>query len=327
MKKNDIKAVKWLSGFSCMLLLCFAGCGSGSTGTEDSAAMKSSYGDDIYYEESEEAAVEEAAEPQAAEGAQAGVAANRKLIKEVSMEVETEEFEVLVPKIEQKAENLGGYIESLNLYNGSGYYGSETKSASLTVRIPKDKIDGFVTEIAEISNVVRREESTEDITLQYVDTESRKKALEIEQDRLLVLLETADDLESIIALESRLSEIRYELQNMESRLRTYDNLVDYATVHLSINEVAVLTPVAERTPWEKMSAGFIRSLNNIKAGFVNLFIGLVSSIPYLVLIAIMALIIAAITLFILKLVNKRAVKKGKQYGLETTPSGKQKEEK
>lgn len=297
----------------CMAFVCFAGCGSGGASSknasaETTAAANDSYAGDIYYAETEEAAVTEEAAASAV-----SVASNRKLVKKVNLEIETEEFDKLVPTVEQRAEALGGYIEVLNIYNGSGYYGSSAKSANMTVRIPKDRLDSFVTEVAELSNIIRRDETVEDITLQYVDTESHKRALEIEQERLLTLLENADDLEGIITLEARLSEIRYELQNMESQLRTYDNLVDYATITLSISEVTDLTPVEEQTAWEKMSTGFKRSLNNIKTGLQDFVIGLVISLPYLILLAVIILIIVLIILLILKLSNKKTQKKASLY--------------
>ena len=69
------------------------------------------------------------------------------------------------------------------------------------------------------------------MTLQYVDLESHKKALTTEQDRLIELMEQAETVEDIITIEGRLSEVRYQLESMESQLRTYDNKIDYSTVY------------------------------------------------------------------------------------------------
>ena len=74
-------------------------------------------------------------------------------------------------------------------------------------------------------NITNKSETTQDVTLQYSDLESRKKSLTVEQERIWALLEKADTLESVIALEERLSEIRYQLESMESQLRLYDNQV------------------------------------------------------------------------------------------------------
>ena len=81
---------------------------------------------------------------------------------------------------------LGGYVEEKNLYNGSSYSGYIRRNLSMTVRIPADQADAFVDHISENANIVSSTESVDDVTLQYVDTESHVKALETEQERLLI---------------------------------------------------------------------------------------------------------------------------------------------
>ena len=68
----------------------------------------------------------------------------------------------------------------------------------------------------------------------------------------------------IITLEDRMSTVRYQLESMESQLRTYDNMVDYSTVHMNIQEVKELTPVIEEeeTAWERFVNGFKESLKD-----------------------------------------------------------------
>lgn len=81
------------------------------------------------------------------------------------------------------------------------------RHASMTVRIPTKHLEAFLQAAQASGNVVSQSETTEDVTLQYSDVESRKKSLEIEQERIWALLEKAESLESVIALEERLSEI------------------------------------------------------------------------------------------------------------------------
>lgn len=288
-------------------VLCFAGCGGSSSDTAATeAAAESGYYDsgDIYEQEYK---MEEAAEG-AAEGSDTYVTSNRKLIKNVYMDVETEEFDKLVPRIENKVEALGGYIENMNLYNGSSAYEDYNRSADMTIRIPKDRLDEFVSEVAEISNVVSKNESVEDITLQYVDLESHKKALETEQERLLALLEQAETMEDIIAIEERLSQVRYELESMESQLRTYDNLVDFSTVNISISEVERLTPVEEISDMQRMTQGFVRSVGNLLQGIKNFFIGLVICLPYLLFLALIIFAIVRLVRMLIKRNEKKALK-------------------
>lgn len=297
--------------------LILSGCGGSSKTTEmtaDAAAAAddaydngSGYlSDDIYSYASQESSYvqEEPAEiPEAEEGgAEAPEAVNisRKLIKNVDLQVETEEFDTLLATVEQKTEKLAGYIEESYTYNGSEYRGRKNRNANLTIRIPAEKLNTFLSEVAEVSNVISRNERVTDVTLQYVDMESHKKALVAEQNRLLELLEQAENIEDIIAIESRLSEVRYQIESMESQLRTMDNQVSYSTVYLSIEEVKQFTPVKEQSIGEKIVTGFRKSLSNVETGLLNFGIGFIIGIPYILLLGVLVFIIVVIIRFMLK---------------------------
>ena len=155
--------------------------------------------------------------------------------------------------------------------------------------------------------MTNRSESAQDVTLQYSDLESRKKSLTVEQDRIWALLEKADTLESVIALEERLSEIRYQLESMESQLRLYDNQVDYSTVCLSINEIkgaASFTPTEPEGLGQRIQKGFSKNLNSVSQGLTNFLIWLIASSPFWIPLA----VIAVIVLLVVRRNKKRTIR-------------------
>ena len=186
----------------------------------------------------------------------------------------------------------------------------------MTLRIPQQSLDEFIGSISDLANVVSRSESVNDVTLQYVDMQSHKESLQVEQKRLLELLEQADDLEDIITLEDRLTKVRYQIESMESSLRTFDDQVDYSTVYLRIDEVKIYTVVEEEeeTVWERMTHGFMDSLEDVKDGFVNFGVWFVVNIPYL--------IIWAVVITVICLVLRRITKGKKGKGLKKSRKNK-----
>ena len=86
----------------------------------------------------------------------------------------------------------------------------------------------------------------------------------------------------LLEIESRLTDVYYELERYGSRLRTMDNQVSYATIYLSIQEVTEYTPVMEQTLWERISSGFLTSLKGLGNGIVNFFAWVIIKLPYLV---------------------------------------------
>jgi len=206
---------------------------------------------------------------------------NAKLIRTVFIDAQTKQYDELVNALNAKITALGGYIENREAYNGSEYRNYRNRYCNMVIRIPSGNLDSFITHVNENFNVINTSESVENITLQYADTVSRVEALQVEQDRLLELLEKAESLEDILKIEERLSDVRYELTSFASRLRVMDNQVTYATVHLSVNEVEELTPVEEPTVWQRISRGFTGSLEDVTDGAVNVFVWVISESPVL----------------------------------------------
>ena len=235
---------------------------------------------------------------------------DRKLIKNVYMELETKEFDKVTAAISNRVAQLGGYIENSSISNPNSYdqYVGR-RNMNITARIPCGRLDGFVQQVETEGNVTYKDENVTDITLQYTDTESRKKSLLTEQERLNELMKKAETVEDIIAIESRLSEVRYQLESIESQLRTYDNQVDYSTVNININEVVDYTPVKETGVWERISEGFKASLISVGNFFENLFVGILAFSPILLLIAVFIVIIV---LVIKKIVRKKKTSKQKE---------------
>lgn len=238
-----------------------------------------------------------------------------KLIRNVSMHLETREFDALTKSISDAVTFFGGYMEQSDVSGNSLYWSDERSSrcSNLTARIPENKLDAFLTEVSGQGNVTYKNESVQDVTLQYTDITSRKKTLQMEQDRLWELLEKAESIDAVIALESRLSEVRYQLESIESQLRTLDNQIVYSTVYLSIQEVQVLTSTDPDTIPVRIQKGLSRSFNTLKISSVDFLVWFISSLPILAVFAVLVFI----AVIILKKPLKRR-KTRKQKGMDKT---------
>jgi len=300
------------------IALTFTACGSSNYSeyaSGDSASSVASYDAPEYGTGNKNTMVAEEAAP--AEDAGASTASggdvgkvqdsSRKLIKNVELTVEALEFDNMVAGVQDKASKLGGYIENSNV-SGNSVYGSGDRYAYITVRIPAEKLDEFVADVEGMGNITNRVENVEDITLTYVDMQAHLKSLQTEYDRLLELLAKADNLDSIIALEQRMTDVRYEIESYQSQLRVYDNQVDYSTVNLTINEVERVTPAAEKGVWERISTEFGENLYNVGKGLEEFFVWFVANIPYLVVWAVVIAVIALIVVLIVKGCRKSSEK-------------------
>lgn len=278
----------------CLLITgIFAGCGAEAM---MDAPMDSNAGMDYFLEESMDAPEspeyslnDSSSTADSAAGETAIDPQNQKLIRTVYMDAETEDMDTLLSQVQTRINELGGYVEAREVYNGSMYNSTRYRNANLTVRIPADKLNAFVDHVSQVSNITSSRETVDDVTLQYVAIESRIKALETEQQTLLDLMAKAETMSDLLTIESRLTEVRYELENINSQLRVYDNKINYATIHLDISEVVEYTEPEPENGWQRMGKGFVKSVKGVGNGLKEFFIWLVAAIPYLLLIGVIGL--------------------------------------
>ena len=307
MKKKVLACV--LSG---ILAMSIFGCGSKSMVATESAMENAAYDDMAYdsgYDTTESASAEEAGggAVTSENGIEEVQETDRKLIRNVNLSLQTKEFDTVLENMSQKVKDLGGYIQDSSVWGSSSDY-SSSRSASYTLRIPSDKLDEFIDVVETLGNVTYKNESVDDVTLHYVDVDSHKKALETEQERLLALLEKAENVEDIITIENRLSDVRYELENYESQIRLLDNQIDYSTVYVDISEVSRVTDTGKQGFFEEVASRFSDSVYVVLMGLRGFAIGILGSLPILV---VWGVILAVVVILLRKFVFKKSKKNKK----------------
>lgn len=302
MRRKYFKILIFLTSAALLLVGCGKKSFDASSGDTEAAQIVSDSSMDSGYNSYTEAAQETGAMDMAAEATEDIAAeekastpevsekdlSSRKLIKTVSLSMETRTFDTLKNQMEESISSFGGYIEnsSYDAPQGSRQY----RYYYLCVRIPAENLDDFVGKAGELGTITNKSENVEDVTLDYVDKTAYKDSLETEYERVTELLEKATDLDQILALESKLSELRYEINSYESQLRTLDNQIDYSTVNISISEVEY-EQETDDTISSRISNGFKSSLFAVRDFFVNTFVFLISNLPVLLLLAIVAVLV------------------------------------
>ena len=311
MKKKSLRV--WGAAMALFMGAVLVACGSAdnTAGSAKYAATETAADYGVY---EEPAAAMEMADASGATDSQTQVNdTSRKLIKTVNLDTETEDLDQTVSLIEQKVTGLGGYIESSNIYNGTTYSGRSSRSASITARVPAVSLDSFVDSVEGNTNITRKSVNVDDITLTYVDIESKRNSLRTEEKRLLEILESAETVEDIITVEDKLADVRYELESIESQIRSYDNLVDYSTVYLNIEEVVKFTPVEKESAFSRMGKGFMENLSDVGEAIVDFLVWFVSHIPGLIVFAIVVVIIVLIRAIVVGSKKKKAKKMQMMY--------------
>ena len=232
---------------------------------------------------------------------------SEKKIRTVNMSLECKSMESAAKELKDKVKAQGGYIESED-YSAISQW-NDTKRMSFTIRIPKENVDSFLDFLNGEGRILSKSENLQDVRLQYRDAKNHIKALETEQERILALMEKAETVDQLIALENRLTEIRYQLDSYNSEILDYDNKVDFSTIYLELQESidGKINQSGNYSFFDWVRDGFIRNLFGIRLFFSDLALFVLVFIPQILLVL---LIILLIVFANKKLLNKK--KKEKQ---------------
>ncbi len=231
-----------------------------------------------------------------------------KIIYSADLSAQTTDFDAAISKLDAQITAFGGFIERSDIngdtrYNDDGTTSVINRWAYYTIRVPAARFEEFLHQTEGIGNVTSISRYAENVTSQYTDYEARLSSLRTQEERLLSMLEKSEDVESLIALEQRLADVRYELESIERNLKNLDLQISYSTITLNLQEVEIYTPTVpvQRSFGEKLSSAFSDGWRSFVRGLQYFCIDLALMLPGLVL---FLLIVFALFLLVRKIVRK-----------------------
>ena len=265
-----------------LVMLCLTACGAGSTmsaGDREASDVGSTIANgSAQLFDGKYSVMTDAAEPSVpmemeSPSASGGVYRNKevKLIRRASLTVQTTQFDQATVALAALVEKLGGYFEQSEIYSGNYNSTAANRSGHYIIRVPAEKYDDFMAQVDGVGHLTRKNETTEDIGERYYDTQSRLETQHTKRERLQELLKKADTMEDIIALESALADVEYQIEQLTGQLRRYDGLVGFATFTVSLDEVVRIVdePGERESLFTRMGAGIVSSANGLVTGVQN----------------------------------------------------------
>lgn len=219
-----------------------------------------------------------------------GIAANvsdRKVITNIDYTIQTITYDDSRKKLDALIAETGSFVQSSGI--GGSVEGGDAYSR-LTIRVPADKLDAFKQAVEDIGNVISRNESGRDATAEFYDSQARIKVLKAQEDRVLLLLDRAENVEEIMLIENELTRIRTEIEQLTTTVNRINDLTEYATVTISLDQTKVLTPI-KTSFWAELTTLFKDSFNGfvgVLAGIGSVFVWL---LPYIVIGGIIVIVV------------------------------------
>ena len=155
----------------------------------------------------------------------------RKLIVTVDIRINSKDVEKSYKSIENKVKEYNGYFDNVES-SKNRYY--------LTIRIPKDNLNNFISFIEESEKIENKNISTQDVTDTYYDTDNRIKNREVLLEKLRNYLKEAKNIDEILKIEDRINTLTYEIERMKGNLQNLQSSIDYSRITVNIqNQEAI----------------------------------------------------------------------------------------
>ena len=217
--------------------------------------------------------------------------AGTKIVRTADLTLATTSYDADVAAVQKLVNDLGGYVASVSL-NGEPSPRMD-RVAYLSLRVPSDKLDAFLEGIGGIGRIVNRYESATDLSTQYADTSMRLATQRNKMTRLTELIKQASDVTDLLEIESEIADTQYQIDSLESSLRTIDRDVDKSAVSVTMQEQSAgdTAQATELTLWQRIGSGFEASIKGLAAFAQNLLVFVAMLLPVLVPLALLVALV------------------------------------
>ncbi|MDR1206752.1 MAG: DUF4349 domain-containing protein [Peptococcaceae bacterium] len=223
----------------------------------------------------------------AADGDSGTAPVRQQLIRSADVTLVVDDFTQGSDYLRRRASQAGGYIANEETSQWDGVW-----RGSFQIRLPAEQLDPFLTALEDMGSLENRRLYAEDVTMEYVDVQSRIRMLRVKEDRLLELVAQSGDLADLLTVERELAATRGELESLEGRMRYLSNQVEYSTLQLQLRQKPVSTSAIQGTGlWqvlERFREAFVASVNRLLILLGDFVVWIGRALPYLASLALFA---------------------------------------
>ncbi|WNF38996.1 DUF4349 domain-containing protein [Bacillaceae bacterium IKA-2] len=216
---------------------------------------------------------------------------DRMIIYHANLSIEVNDYHKVETQILEKVSTLGGYIVESTIYAS----GKERINGNLVVKVPQASFHSFINDVELTSmKVYDRHVSSNDVTEEFIDLDSRLKSKRVVEERLLGFLEQAKQTEDLLKISNDLARVQEETEQLLGRMNYLKNNIAYSTVSLQLSEklvnVQFMQDKEALNTWLKSKSLFMDSLNGVISFFASVIVFFIGRSPILLPIAVFGII-------------------------------------
>ena len=152
------------------------------------------------------------------------------IVRYGSLSLEVNDVDDALGRVTTIIESAGGYISSSSR-SGEGEY----LYLSVTLRVPAAEFSAVMASLRSEGEVLYEDIYSYEVTMQVLDLEARLENLRASEDAFLKLLDRAQTVADVVAVQSELSRIQGDIESFEAQLSGVKDQVEMASVMLSLS--------------------------------------------------------------------------------------------
>jgi PBP1b-binding outer membrane lipoprotein LpoB len=242
---------QWAGLAALSAILIMSGCSASEVGMAEAATKDS-------VSTASESAAPSVAQP---------VNLSRNVIRNGSMKIRVDHVEKAEKRLSAMLWEDGGYVEA----SRSTGYGGSSPQATMELRVPANKFEQFIERISALGIVLEKELTSEDVTDQLIDVGARLKTLRAQEEKYRFLLSRASKLSDVHELESRLGDVRTEIEKIAAKQKVLVDQTSMSTLSVTLVQDAVATAAAASQgnwtgeSWGQASSALVSVLKGLGA--------------------------------------------------------------
>ncbi|MCZ2525403.1 DUF4349 domain-containing protein [Streptomyces sp. HB2AG] len=217
-------------------VLALAGCGAADTGAASKSDSQAVQADAPGRGEGGAGAAAPSSAPGASDAKGSRAATPRPaashIVHTASLEVRVDAMEKAADSARTLVDRAEGYVADEVTRGGSG--DEDEDYSRMTLKVPPARYSQLLDDLEELGEVEERKVSSEDVTGQVVDVESRLRTQRASVERVRKLMDRAEDLGDVVTLEGELSRRQADLEALEAQLESLQERTGMATVTLTL---------------------------------------------------------------------------------------------
>lgn len=154
----------------------------------------------------------------------------RDVVRYGSLSLEVEDADDALERVTAIAERVGGYITSSSR-SGEG----ENLYLSATLRVPVAEFSSVMAALRDEGEILYEDIGSYEVTLAVLDLEARLENLRASEDAFLALLDRAESVADVVAVQSELSRIQGDIESYEAQLNGMKDQVEMASITVSLS--------------------------------------------------------------------------------------------